>query len=56
MLVVDVLVDVTVVENEVEVVEDVVVSDVVTVGLNVVLVVNVGVVMVATPIVPAAGE
>ena len=49
-------VDVTVVENEVEVVVDVVDSVVVVVGLNVVLDESGGVVIVATPIEPAAGE
>ena len=56
MLVVVVLVDVAVVENEVEVVVDVVERVVVIVGKNVVLVESDGVVIVATPIEPAAGE
>lgn len=51
-----VVVDVTVVESDVEVVEEVVERVVVVVGLNVVLVVSEGVVIVASPIEPAAGE
>jgi hypothetical protein len=53
--VVEIVVEVTSVENEVEVVVDVIEKVVVAVGLNVVLVKREGVVMDASPIVPAAG-